>query len=567
MNSVVKIGLEMHQQLDTGKLFCRCPSELTDEHEFTFTRVLHPVVSELGKVDRAAMVEARRGNEVTYVASTRSSCAVEWDEEPPHDPDGQALEVAAQIAKLLRARPVDEVQFMRKILIDGSAVTGFQRTALVATDGNVDGTPIDTVCLEEDSARPVKEGFSLDRLGIPLIEVATAPTIKSGKEAMEVAKRIGTLFRMARVKRGLGTIRQDLNVSIPKGARVEIKGVQDLQMIPRMVDREVERQESLVKLRKRFSAKFTRTTDVTRHFKGTDSRIFAGKEVFAAALKGAAGLFAETLHPGKHVGKELAEYVRSFGHGGFVHSDERNAPEELAKVRRALKAGKGDLVVLAAGDAQVIDLVKERVEEFSKGVPEDTRRAERDASTSFMRPLPTGARMYPETDIPPLRLPGVEPLETPEERLKRLKGMMPDSIARKLYLSPDYHVFEDLGQKPIAGTIVTDFLPALRRKGAMPTGEQLAKTVRLYEKGKLTKDGIFAALKKMASGKRLDTRAVSPDEVREFVRELVHQRHDYVMRSHNPVRGLMGAVMRKYRGKFPGKWVAVIISEEVEKLK
>ncbi|MBR9690049.1 MAG: Glu-tRNA(Gln) amidotransferase GatDE subunit E, partial [Candidatus Altiarchaeota archaeon] len=172
---MVKIGLELHQQLDTGKLFCRCPTELSDKEDFTFKRTLRPVVSELGKVDRAALLEARRGRETTYFANLSTSCAVEWDEEPPHEPDVYAIKVATQIVKLLNAKPVDEVQFMRKILIDGSVVSGFQRTALIATHGNVDGVEILTIGLEEDSARPIKSGeFNLDRLGVPLIEVATA---------------------------------------------------------------------------------------------------------------------------------------------------------------------------------------------------------------------------------------------------------------------------------------------------------------------------------------------------------------------------------------------------------
>ena len=204
---MVKIGLEMHQQLDTGKLFCRCPGKLSDKSDFEFTRVLRPVLSELGQVDRAALLEARRGRVARYIASRETSCAVEWDEEPPHRPDTEAVKIATQIIHLLNARPVAEVHFMRKILIDGSAVTGFQRTALIATNGEVDGIEIPVVCLEEDAARQTGGKFNLDRLGIPLIEVATAPTIKSGEEAKQVARKIGTLLRMAKVRRGLGTIR------------------------------------------------------------------------------------------------------------------------------------------------------------------------------------------------------------------------------------------------------------------------------------------------------------------------------------------------------------------------
>jgi glutamyl-tRNA(Gln) amidotransferase subunit E len=285
-------------------------------------------------VDRAAILEARRGKTIKYFANTDNSCAVEWDEEPPHDPDIEAVVVASQIAHLMNAKLVDEVHFMRKILIDGSTVTGFQRTALIATDGEIEGIKLPMICLEEDSARPVAEGFSLDRLGIPLVEVATEPSITSGEEAKLVARKLGTLFRMAKVRRGLGTIRQDLNVSIPEGARVEIKGVQDIEIIPTLVKLEVSRQKKLAALKKQFAAKLTSTREVTGAFKKTKSRVFKGKQVFAMAMRGSAGLFAEKLHARKHVGREIAEYVKSFDYGGFVHSDERHAPEELKKVMK-----------------------------------------------------------------------------------------------------------------------------------------------------------------------------------------------------------------------------------------
>jgi glutamyl-tRNA(Gln) amidotransferase subunit E (EC 6.3.5.7) len=52
-----------------------------------------------------------------------------------------------------------------------------------------------------------------------------------------------------KVKRGLGTIRQDINISIREGARVEIKGVQELDLIAEVVRREVCRQVSLLEIR------------------------------------------------------------------------------------------------------------------------------------------------------------------------------------------------------------------------------------------------------------------------------------------------------------------------------
>ena len=557
---MVKIGLEIHQQLDTGKLFCRCPGELGDEWDFEFDRVLRPVISEMGKVDRAAIMEARRGRVAHYLASLRSSCAVEWDEEPPHEPDGEAVRIAAQIAASLGAKPVDEVQFMRKILIDGSAVTGFQRTALIATDGRVGDVRIETVCLEEDSARPVKGGFSLDRLGIPLVEIATGPDMRSGEEAREVAYRIGSLLRMARIKRGLGTIRQDLNISTPGGARVEIKGVQDLDLIPKIVEYEVARQESLVRLRERFGAGFSGVREVRVE---TDNRILKKGKVFAAAMKGAAGLFAEKLHPGKHVGKELAQYVRSFGHGGFFHSDEGKLPKEFEQVRKQLRAGKGDLIIMAAGTPEIIELVRERVEQFARGVPEDTRRAEADGSTTFLRPLPTGARMYPETDIPPFRLPEVERLETPEERLARLEKELPPQIARKLHMSPDYWLFEELGKGKELAIILTEHLPALRRKGLAVRKEHIQRVLELLEGG-MAKEGVSDALEALARGREVQAGRADVGEVRRFIRKLVKERSDYIKSSPDPVKGLMGVVMKEFRGKVPGRTIMELLKKEID---
>ena len=277
-----------------------------------------------------------------------------------------------------------------------------------------------------------------------------------------------------------------------------------------------------------------------------------------------AGLFAETLHPGKHVGKEVAEYVRSFGHKGFIHSDE-SIKIDWAKIRRSLKAKKTDLIILAAGSADIISLVKERVRQMSKGVSEDTRRANADCSTSFMRPLPTGARMYPETDILPFALPRVESLETPQERLSRLEKLLPAQIARKLYKSPDYHLFERIGPSRILGKIITEHLPALRRQGINPSERHIDQVVRLYKSKEIPGEGITDSLTALASGRELKIQRIDAKEVHRFVADLVRSRKDYIDSVSDPVKGLMGPVMAKYRGKVPGGLIFKIIKEELEK--
>ncbi|MCK4615166.1 MAG: Glu-tRNA(Gln) amidotransferase subunit GatE, partial [Thermoplasmata archaeon] len=240
MPSEVKIGIEIHQQLDTHKLFCSCPSELKELKGTHLVRYLRPTRSELGEVDIAALSEARKALGIRYESG--NTCLVEADEEPPHEVNQEAVEIALGIGRLFHADTVDELHFMRKIVIDGSNTTGFQRTGLVAMNGHLNTSKgvvgIDVICLEEDAARKISEKgkekvYRLDRLGIPLVEVTTKPDIVSGEHAKETASLIGAYLRATgRVKRGLGTIRQDLNVSIPEGARVELKGVQDLRSIP-----------------------------------------------------------------------------------------------------------------------------------------------------------------------------------------------------------------------------------------------------------------------------------------------------------------------------------------------
>jgi len=277
-----KCGVEIHQRLDTHKLFCNCysnPSEKRSnaENDFVIRRRIRPAAGELGKVDEAARFEAAKGRETVYFVPEDEACLVECDDEPPHAPNQEALIEACRIAKALKMKPVHEVEFMRKTVADGSAVSGFQRTALLATDGELEGVGIQTLCLEEESAGIVDGGYRLDRLGIPLVEIATAPEIRDGEHCRKICESLGRMLRSnAKVQRGLGSIRQDINVSIAKGARVEIKGVQELKTIPELVENEVLRQQSLATPR-----------EETRRTVGT-------KTEFMRPLPGKARMYPET---------------------------------------------------------------------------------------------------------------------------------------------------------------------------------------------------------------------------------------------------------------------------------
>ena len=299
----LKCGLEIHQQLNTGKLFCNCPSVLRkDEPDFEIKRKLHAVAGEEGKVDVAAKHEAGLDREFTY-QGYETTCLVELDEEPPHEINREALKIALQISLLLNCKILPISQIMRKTVIDGSNTSGFQRTMMIAQEGFVetqDGrVGIQSVCLEEDSARIVnrEEGiFRLDRLGIPLVEIATDPDIKNPEQAKEAALHLGELLRSCNVKRGLGTIRQDVNISINKGKRVELKGFQDIRNIGKAIEVEVERQIILVKKNK--SIKEVRR--VTKE----------GGSDFLRPMPGAARMYPETDLPLLRISRKVIDDVK-----------------------------------------------------------------------------------------------------------------------------------------------------------------------------------------------------------------------------------------------------------------
>ena len=252
----LKVGIEIHQQLNSFKLFCNCPSELQDKNpDIILKRRLYAVAGESGKIDAAAAYEQSRKKEFIYQGYSDKNCEIEFDDAPPRELNKEALDIAIKIALLLNAEIIPYTQVMRKTVVDGSNTSGFQRTVLIARNGYVEirnkKIKIESICLEEDSARKISENknsatFRLDRLGIPLIEIATSPDISSGEEAKEVALKIGEILRASKVKRGLGTIRQDVNISVKNGSRTEIKGVQEPSLIPKVINNEIKRQQEII---------------------------------------------------------------------------------------------------------------------------------------------------------------------------------------------------------------------------------------------------------------------------------------------------------------------------------
>jgi len=307
----IKSGIEIHQQLDTHKLFCNCPSILrNDEPEFEIKRKLHAVAGESGEVDIAAQHEAKKDKTFIY-QGYNTTCLVELDEEPPHLINQEALEIALHIALLLNCEIIPIAQIMRKTVVDGSNTSGFQRTALIAKNGYVKTKSgkvgIEGVFLEEDSGRPGETSsfsednensnldvkiWKLDRLGVPLVEIATAPDIKTPEQAKEVALHIGDILRSCKVKRGIGTIRQDLNISIEGHPRIEIKGFQDPKMMIKTVELEVERQKDEIKKGK----------DLVSQVRNAKPD---GTSVFSRPMPGASRMYPETDLPLLRISRDI----------------------------------------------------------------------------------------------------------------------------------------------------------------------------------------------------------------------------------------------------------------------
>jgi len=308
--TIIKAGLEIHQQLDTGKLFCRCPSILRqDAPDWIVKRKLHVVAGEEGKVDVAAKHEASKEKEFIYQGYKDTNCLVEFDEQPPLEIDQEALKIAVQIALLLNCEVLPVTQIMRKTVIDGSNTSGFQRTALIARNGFIETSfgrvSIDTLFLEEDSARPPaheteEPGFEnskvwkLDRLGIPLVEIATGPHMHFPEQVKEAALMIGEIIRACKVKRGIGTIRQDLNISTKEHPRVEIKGFQDPAMMIKTVEIEAARQNKDGKKGK---------SEVRR-------ANIDGTSTFLRPMPGAARMYPETDLPLLHITRDFINEVK-----------------------------------------------------------------------------------------------------------------------------------------------------------------------------------------------------------------------------------------------------------------
>ncbi|KYK22028.1 glutamyl-tRNA amidotransferase [Thermoplasmatales archaeon SM1-50] len=610
-----KAGLEIHQQLETHKLFCHCQSKLTDEVVYSLERVLRPTQSELGDVDKAALEEASRKRRFCYSATEASTCLVEVDEEPPHAANNEAIDICLTVALLLNAKPVDEIQFMRKIVIDGSNTTGFQRTTLVAIGGQLQNVRISTLALEEDAARKLSEKenlvhYSLDRLGIPLIEITTEADIISPQHAQQSAEQLGMLLQATKkVKRGLGTIRQDLNISIARGARVEVKGIQSLSAISKVAEQEALRQKGIYEISEILSKRACKNDlknvtciDVSGVFVTTKSKIIQRKLkkkgcVKGIRLPGYQGLLAQEY---TFLGKDFSIYARlASGISGIIHSDEMPgydlSEQEISEVYRRLQITTYDAFVLAFGDEPIVDValdaVLHRAMMYFDGVPEEVRRSLADNTTEYMRPLPGAARMYPETDVAPVRitakrLQNIQLPEKPWEKRQRLSlqyNLNEEQLTQLLSSGYEDNFEQYAAQFPgMENTILRTYLntlPELEKEGFQIetlTEYLLTTAFSGLKQRRYAKEALPAILRYLLTHptasfedviEKCGVHFLDEKEITQVIHGIVIQRIDFVReKGINALRPLMGLVMKELRGKADGKLISMILEKEIRKV-
>ncbi|MHA1884509.1 MAG: Glu-tRNA(Gln) amidotransferase subunit GatE [Promethearchaeota archaeon] len=619
----LKCGLEIHQQLDSEtKLFCRCPTKLqgTREPDFKINRKMRPVLGEMGTFDEAMLTEFEKGMDITYEGYNDVICTYELDDTPPFPCNDEARKIALQIAMLLNANIIEEMHVVRKNYLDGSVPCGFQRTMILGTDGyipleNGKKIRIDILSLEEEAARRIKTEnktnyFRLDRLGIPLVEVTTKPDINTPEECRECAERIGLLLWSTNVKKVIGSIRQDINVSIKAGTRIEIKGVQKLGWIPVLINHEISRQLKLAEIKEELLKRKLDETkvvnnpqDVTKIFTKTKSKIISkgiksGKKVYGINFRGFNGIFGTELMEDYRFGTEVSSKVKSIsGLKGIIHSDEKLenyklSNEEIKKIRTTLNSKEEDCFILISGSLKEIDkameVITNRVRYAFKGVPPETRKALENGNTEFLRELHGGARLYPDTDT--------EAIFNLQEEIRKIRNELPEypwivieQYSKKykveerqikdLIFTGRLNLFNDLIKlyPKIASLILTTLLEtttALRREGRNIENildNDFIEIFNMLDNKSISKEAIeeimdFKALNPDLTVDQIKTKlkieSVSLDDLKKVISEVLSKNTKLIKEKQMRAQGpLMGLVMKEVRGKIDG----AIVSKELKK--
>ena len=623
MLRTLRVGLEIHQQLATkNKLFCNCKIRDSQKFESIFERKLQPRRSEMGTWDAAAEFESKITNLVKYQTSDEFACLVEADEEPPHPINQEALEIVISVALALNCEIVDNLYVMRKIVIDGSNTTGFQRTVLVARNGYLEidhkKIHINSICLEEDAARIIKDtednrNYSLDRLGVPLIEITTEPILGLPEFVSRVALEIGRLLRSTKkVIRGIGSIRQDVNISIDNGSVVEIKGVQQLSNLQKIIEYEMIRQDGLSKIALKLISKnlditLLKSTNISEIFTTSSSKIIKkiletkGHNLIAIPLKGLKGLIGFEPYPGIRLGRELGELVKLYGIGGIFHSDELpNYGITLTEIKNIYNIlgldSDLDAFIMIGGNPELLPAVEKsivkRIEQSLNGVVAETRSATMEAKTIFMRPRAGSARMYPETDIPPI--------EVNDHSLEKIKQSIPLSwtkiienvskkyninytLAENIYDSRYFDLFETISSSTLSNSFVvsklTEDLTNFERQGYDLAKLNDSTIVEIFEKvdrATLAKESVPIIFEKILNGEcnnvddaigLLGIRPLSDNQIIQAIKDIIEENRDLISEKGDRAIGLlMGRCMSLLRGKVDGAKINSILRKELNML-
>lgn len=626
MNEIIlKVGFEIHQQLSTkNKLFCNCKCLEVENYDYIFLRKLRPAQSELGSYDRASIFEFTKMRTIKYHSSYIASCLVEADEEPPHEINRDAMDTALIISLALNSNIIDEINVMRKIVIDGSNTSGFQRTMLISYGGHlqVDGKKIgvQTICLEEDSGKLLSDDgrfreYGLDRLGIPLIEIALEPVTGTPTEVVKIALTLGRLLRTTkRVARGLGSIRQDVNISVNNGKGVvEIKGVQRLDQLIKVIEYETIRQHGLILIAEKMNRERKsndiiigdKIMDITNIFRDSSSKIVQkvisnkGNILMAIRVKGFKGLFGFEPYPDIRIGKELGELVRFYGFGGLFHSDELPnygiTDIEVKKVNEILDIdiSKDGFIILGGPREKMsiaISAICDRLNSVSSGVPSETRAARIDGKTIYSRPKPGSARMYPETDITPFKI--------RDDLLVALKEKVPKSwnetisylakkyqlnknLAEKIFDSNYFEIFEVLcGLTKISPSFIasklTEDILNLERQGydsSILNNNILLDIFKRLDSGLIAKESVNLIMEKLMnrtttsvdeSIRVLGIKSISDEELETIIDKIIQDNILIIQeKGIKATSTLMGKCMTILRGKVDGKKINDLINNKL----
>ena len=464
----LKAGLEIHQQLNTHKLFCNCPSGVfhkDEDFDAEIIRHMRPTLSELGEYDGTALMEFRTRKNIIYRINNETACTYEVDDTPPFPIDREALEIAIKISLLSKLNIVGEVHITRKQYLDGSIPTGFQRTGIIGVEGEIQlkhkKIRLIQLSLEEDSCREVSDightrVYRTDRLGMPLIETVTYPDCENPDEVKEACDNIRFLNRSTGlVRTGIGAGRQDVNVSCRGGSRVEIKGVAHTKWIPELTHNEAFRQWALLRVKDKLLNRIEDYKNWKISSVELNNKIFKVKNgllkkallskftVVAVNLPGFKNILSRFTQPGKMFADEIEERLKVIAcleRPFMFHSEQfEHADCAFDEIHALLKSKPEDAQIVFWGPKEdiktALETIEERCQMAFEGVPNETRKSFEDGTTIFERVLPGADRMYPDTDSAPIPL--------PNELINELSKDLPTDIIDRYNQLKKWNIPED----------------------------------------------------------------------------------------------------------------------------